>query len=230
MMIPQCYRQVRWIALLAVLWVALGSGVQVEAQNVSGRIVEGLRYLPVPPGGGRLQYRVFRGDYIKFELPPKTGPAVLKIADLGIENLLPPENASAPYFKMKRSGQFAFTLGQRQGLIEVVDFRPANYREMTAAEAAAFVTQEKPLVLDVRTPAEFKNGHLPNALLIPVQELQRRLGELATYRDRDILVYCATGNRSTVASKIMIDRGFTRIVNMRYGIVDWQQRKYPITR
>ena len=58
----------------------------------------------------------------------------------------------------------------------------------------------------------------------------RRIGELAPYRNKDILVYCATGNRSTVASKILIDQGFTHIANLRHGIADWYQRKYPLTR
>jgi rhodanese-related sulfurtransferase len=230
MLFSERFRQVKWIGMLAVLWLALGSSLQAGKQDVSGRLVGGLRYLPVVPEEVVLHYKVFRGDYIKFELPPETGPVVLKIPDLGIEGFLTPDTASSPYFKMKQSGRFAFTLGSREGQIEVVDYQPANYREMTATEAAAFSKREAPLVLDVRTPAEFKAGHLPHAVLIPVQELQRRIGELAAYRNKDILVYCATGNRSTVASKIMIDRGFTRIVNMRYGIVDWQQRKYPITR
>ena len=101
---------------------------------------------------------------------------------------------------------------------------------MTAAQADAFIEQENPLILDVRTPAEFKAGHLPDAVLIPVQALQRRIAELAPYRNKDILVYCATGNRSTVAAKILIDQGFTRIANMRHGIADWYQRKYPVVR
>ena len=230
MLFSQPYSKVKWMGVLALVWLALGSGVQAAAPEVSGRLVEGLRHLPVPPGEDALHYTVFRGDYIKFELPPGTGEAKLKIPDLGIEAALPPDTASGPYFKMKDSGRFAFTLGSREGLIEVVDYRPAHYREMTAAEAQAFIAQENPLVLDVRTPAEFKAGHLPDAMLIPVQELQRRIAELAPYRDKDILLYCATGNRSTVAAKILIDQGFTRISNMRHGIADWHQRKYPMVR
>jgi rhodanese-related sulfurtransferase len=87
----------------------------------------------------------------------------------------------------------------------VVDFHPDSYREMTAAQAADFIARMDPLILDVRTPGEFKRGHLPQAMLIPVQELQRRIAELSAYRQNDILIYCATGNRSTVASKILID-------------------------
>ena len=175
------------VGLIAVLLLTLTSGVQAAKQTVSGHMGEGLRYLPVPPGETVLHYKVYRGDYIKFDLSPGIGQVVLKIPDLGIEYLLPPNTAAAPYFKMKQSGRFAFTLGRREGQLEVVAYQPANYRELTAAEAAAFLKQDTPLVLDVRTPGEFKAGHLPGAMLIPVQELQRRIGELAPYRDREIL-------------------------------------------
>jgi rhodanese-related sulfurtransferase len=224
------YSKVKWIGLQVLVWLAFASGAHSAASHVSGRLVEGLRRLSVPAGEDTLHYKVFRGDYIKFELPPGTSDATLKIPDLGINAVLPPDTGSAPYFKMKQSGRFAFTLGSREGLIEVLDYKPANYREMTAAQTEAFIAQNDPLILDVRTPAEFKGGHLSDAVLIPVQELQRRIGELAPYRNRDILVYCATGNRSTVAAKILIDQGFTRIANMRHGIVDWHQRKYPVVR
>ena len=87
-----------------------------------------------------------------------------------------------------------------------------------------------PLILDVRTPREFQAGHLPDAVLIPVQVLQANISRLASYRAREILVYCATGNRSTVASKILIDGGFKQIANLRHGIVDWQSRNLPVVR
>jgi len=198
------------------------------APPVSGRIVDGFRILSVTETETPLQWTVYRGDYIKFELPASGGPFTLSVPDLGIQQTLKGDKASDPYFKMKQTGRFAFTLGSQEGLIEVVNYQPANYREMTAAQAADFIARQQPLILDVRTPAEFKRGHLPQAMLIPVQELQRRIGELSAYRQQEILIYCATGNRSTVASKILIDQGFTQISNMRYGIVDWQQRKYPV--
>ena len=69
---------------------------------------------------------------------------------------------------------------------------------------------------------------LKKSVLIPVQELQSRYKEISDYKNQDILIYCATGNRSTVASKILIDNGFKRIFNMRYGIYEWSQDKYPV--
>jgi len=86
------------------------------------------------------------------------------------------------------------------------------------------------LILDVRTPGEYGSGHLQNAVLIPVQELQGRLKELASYKDRQIFIYCATGNRSTVASKILIDHDFKQITNMRHGIYEWKKENYPVVR
>ena len=128
---------------------------------------------------------------------------------------------------MKTSGNFAFSLGEMSGVIEVVDFDRPNYREVTAQQAAELIGNTEPLVLDVRTPKEYQQGHLEGSVLIPLQELQTRWPEIADYRNQDVLIYCATGNRSTVASKILIDSGFKRIVNMRHGIVDWAQQGLP---
>jgi rhodanese-related sulfurtransferase len=105
----------------------------------------------------------------------------------------------------------------------VIEYRQPNYRELTAPEAAVIIANEDPLVLDVRTRAEYDRGHLADAVLIPIQELDRRIVELRAYKQRDILVYCATGNRSTVASKILIDSGFERVLNMRHGIAEWSK-------
>jgi rhodanese-related sulfurtransferase len=131
---------------------------------------------------------------------------------------------------MKTPGTFAFSLGEVNGNIIVVNYQQARYREVSANEAAQLINIEHPLILDVRTPGEYSSGHLQNSVLIPVQELKGRLKELAAYKDREILIYCATGNRSTVASKILIDNDFKQIANMRHGIYDWVKKNHPVTR
>lgn len=67
------------------------------------------------------------------------------------------------------------------------------------------------LVLDVRSPAEFRSGAHPGAHNIPVQELGRRLGELN--REKPIVVYCASGARSAAAVSLLKQAGFTDVVN-----------------
>lgn len=196
--------------------------------TVSGQIVNGQRILSVPAAGQNLKFTVYRGDYIKFELAESAGPSALSIPQLNIRETVSGDLARAPYFKMKQAGSFAFTLGDVSGHIQVRDYHQDQYTEVSAKDAADMIATRTPLILDVRTPGEYKRGHLKNSVLVPVQVLQQNLDKLAAYKDRDILVYCATGNRSTVASKILIDNGFSRITNLRYGIVDWYKKKYPI--
>ena len=92
-------------------------------------------------------------------------------------------------------------------------------------------TNPSVVLLDVRTPEEFKgpSGHLANSLLIPVQELERRIGELSQYKDRTIIAYCRTGNRSGKAAAILVRSGFTAM-NMEGGIVKWNELKLPVVR
>lgn len=65
---------------------------------------------------------------------------------------------------------------------------------------------ERTLLLDVRTPQEFSQGHLPGAVNIPVDDLRDRLAELP--RDRRILAYCQVGMRGYIATRILLQKGF----------------------
>lgn len=84
------------------------------------------------------------------------------------------------------------------------------------------------LVLDVRTEGEYEDGHLDEAILIPVSELESRIGELASYKDNHVLVYCRTGVRSATASNILDSNNFTKVYNMLGGISAWESAGYPI--
>ena len=86
------------------------------------------------------------------------------------------------------------------------------------------------IILDVRTGPEFHEGHLKRALHIPVTELASRLGELAGEKERQLLVYCRSGGRSSAACGILAQNGFSRIVNLHGGIESWRGSGYPIER
>jgi rhodanese-related sulfurtransferase len=103
---------------------------------------------------------------------------------------------------------------------------------ITTADAAKIIANDSTaIVLDVRTEAEFKGetGHLKNALLIPVQVLAQRIGELAPYKDRTIIVYCRTGRRSAAATELLRHDGF-KAFNMAGGITLWLQEGRPTTK
>ena len=66
---------------------------------------------------------------------------------------------------------------------------------------------------DVRSPGEYAVGHLPGAVNIPVQELDRRLAEVGPV-DHELIVYCRSGHRSTRATELLRQHGFTRVHNL----------------
>ena len=225
------------LGMIALIGIFLLSGLSGTASDTgignepaSGRLVHGYRILRIEPTVDDVNLVVYRGDYIIFDFNSDVGDPILKIPDLSVNQELPEGLDEAPYFKMKTMGRFRFSLGGVAGNIQVIEYKQPHYREVDAGEAAELLQNQSPLLLDVRTRAEFNNGHIKNAILIPVQDLQRRVGELSEYRHHDILIYCATGNRSTVASKILVDNGFIRITNMRYGISQWIKSRYPITK
>jgi rhodanese-related sulfurtransferase len=195
---------------------------------VSGDIVGGFRVLNVPEGSSGVKLTVYRGDYIKFRLADPVTEAMLSIPDLSIRQRLAGNLDQAPYFKMEKPGVFPFFLGTAKGSIAVVDYVQANYQEVTPKEAAELIRNIAPFVLDVRTPGEYSRGHLKDSVLIPVQQLQARWQEIAKHKDKPVLIYCATGNRSTVGAKILIDHGFARIINLRQGISGWEREKLPV--
>lgn len=77
------------------------------------------------------------------------------------------------------------------------------------------------LLLDVRTPEEYNEGNIEGSVLIPVTELESRLSEIEEYKDKTVLVYCRSGNRSVTASNILIDNGFTNVHNLLTGYNGW---------
>lgn len=82
-----------------------------------------------------------------------------------------------------------------------------------------------PLILDVRQPAEFRQGHIAGAKLMSLNELYRRMGELS--KSREIVCICASGNRSKSASKILAKEGFT-VFNVLGGMNAWRHAKLPV--
>ena len=83
-------------------------------------------------------------------------------------------------------------------------------------------------ILDVRTPAEYAEGHIAGAMLLPVQELAARLDEVP--RDRPVYVHCKGGKRSARAARLLASKGYTNIRDMRGGIIAWRKARYPLVK
>ena len=86
------------------------------------------------------------------------------------------------------------------------------------------------VILDVRTPGEFAEGHIRGAVNLDVQSPDFEKGLRALNRTRGYLVYCRTGNRSRRATMAMEDLGFRSTFHMTEGIVKWKQQNPPLVR
>jgi molybdopterin/thiamine biosynthesis adenylyltransferase/rhodanese-related sulfurtransferase len=102
--------------------------------------------------------------------------------------------------------------------------------EISTAEAQSRLgTDGVPLFVDVREPDEWQEGHLPGALHVPRGNLEGRIESLVPDKDREIVVYCASGNRSAFAAKSLAELEYTSVSSLSGGFVDWKRNGYPFT-
>lgn len=97
----------------------------------------------------------------------------------------------------------------------------AEWDQLPAWRAAEAVARGAQLV-DVRERNEYRAGTLPDAVNIPLSELERRVFELS--RSRPVAVFCQSGNRSQDAAELLVSRGFRQVVNLVGGISAAQRR------
>lgn len=198
-------------------------------QQVSGKVEGGLRVLTIDPADGPHHYRIYRGDYIRIRLT--TGqPFTIEIPGLDVTKNFPAPEGEKPYINVPDAGSFPFTIGEVTGVIKALEFRAEAYSEVSSQEALELIANLNPFILDVRTAGEFSDGHIEDAILIPIQELQGRLGELKGREKDPLFVYCRSGNRSTVAGKFLVDAGFEQVINLRRGLVDWSRAGLPVVK
>jgi len=97
----------------------------------------------------------------------------------------------------------------------------AEFSFMSTMEAYELITSGADvIILDVRSEMEFLNGHIANAVLLPVGEIENRAEDMLLDKDAIILVICQSGNRSLTASQVLADLGFTNVYDIG-GMMSW---------
>lgn len=110
----------------------------------------------------------------------------------------------------------------------------SSFRQIGATEAYKLITNHKSdsdfVVLDVRTPEEYAQGHLPEKTPMNLDfyapDFRERLSRLD--RGKTYLVYCRTGHRSGETVQMMRELGFRRVYDLEGGIVAWQSVGLPL--
>jgi len=106
----------------------------------------------------------------------------------------------------------------------------ADFKSVTPRQAFELLHHEKGItLLDVRTPEEYRQEHIEGATLMPVQALKENLTALKSMKEKRIIVYCKSGNRSVAASRILAENGFAP-VNIKGGITQWKEDGLSVTK
>lgn len=97
----------------------------------------------------------------------------------------------------------------------------AAYRQVSADEAGKMMERETGyIIVDVRTQREYDEGHIPKAVCIPNETIDREPPALLPDKEQEIFVYCRSGRRSKEAAQKLADMGYTNVVEFG-GIRDW---------
>lgn len=98
---------------------------------------------------------------------------------------------------------------------------PADYKTRYVEDATPHT------LVDVRTAEEFSEGYIPGALNISLQELEQKINLIP--KDKPVIIYCRSGNRSSFATRQLMQAGYAEVYDLG-GIIDWARQGLPITR
>ncbi len=90
--------------------------------------------------------------------------------------------------------------------------------------------EQAPPLIDIRTPAEYRSGHIPGAINIPLQDFQQRFAELNAFRDREVVLYCETGARATYGGRWLKSQGFGELRVLDGHMSAWREAGLPTER
>lgn len=97
-----------------------------------------------------------------------------------------------------------------------------HFKILDSAQYEQIILQDEVTIIDVRTPAEYRSGHLKNAQNINIQSSDFKAKMEYFDKEKPIYIYCRSGARSANAGKILEEMGFTEIYDLKGGILSWE--------
>ena len=101
-------------------------------------------------------------------------------------------------------------------------------QHVTTAEAIRLMNHEKGVLVDVREPDEYRGGHIPNALNLPLSGLAAGLKQIEKHMARPLIICCRTSQRSARAAVALRKHGFASVQVLAGGITAWQHENLPV--
>lgn len=105
--------------------------------------------------------------------------------------------------------------------------RPGG-KEVSPTDATLMINRENAVFIDVRSPAEFVAGHVADSINIPREKLSERVAELEKFKDRPLILNCASGVRAGGACTDLRKLGFDKVFSLAGGMNAWVQAGLPL--
>ena len=129
------------------------------------------------------------------------------------------------------AGEPATTPGQAASVPAGAAPKPAAVMAPMSQETLLERQSQHPqhlFVLDVRTPQEFAEGHVPGAVNVPYDQLASRLAEVP--QDKDVVLYCKSGRRAGIAADVLAANGYTRLAHLEGDMPAWIEKGRPVAK
>ena len=108
--------------------------------------------------------------------------------------------------------------------------RLSGMRSVGPLEATQLSNRQDAVFLDIRDEGEYRAGHIPEAVHIPLKQLPQRVAELEKLKSRPVIAYCRSGSRSGGAGSILKKNGFETVYNLGGGIKAWPPATLPLNK
>lgn len=108
-----------------------------------------------------------------------------------------------------------FMSGRTARMAQVTDISSVELLQRIKARRAG-------IILDVRSPQEYAEGHIPGAINIPYNQLGSRLAEIGSYKNREIVLYCRSGGCAGIAAKNLQAAGFSKLLHLNGDMNGWR--------
>lgn len=105
--------------------------------------------------------------------------------------------------------------------------RMHGVKNLSPADAVQVINRQAGTVIDVREPAEYKTGHIPNAMNVPMSSLGASIKQLQKHKDRPLVLACRSGNRSVTAAMMLRKQGFAQVYSLGGGMTAWERDNLP---
>jgi len=108
--------------------------------------------------------------------------------------------------------------------------RLRGIKQVGPAEATQMINHDDAIVIDVRENNEYADGHIINAMHIPMTNVQSRISELEKHKSKPIIVSCRSGARSATVCGWLKKHEFENVSNLKGGVMAWTSASLPLSK